>query len=160
MPTYAIGTPIAVAGLPGEVHTTRKNTVGTEATFLVDGRYKTYIYLPGVASCIAGSWVTYDEAGVTVGLVTPVTGLHAVAIATAATVAGTFGWFGVDGVFTARALAAFADNAKVFPTATVFVVDDTSVAGSQIVPAVGRSVEAAGLAQVEVHHPFVGVNIV
>lgn len=134
------------------------NPVLTEA---VDVNGKRYIYLAGVASCIAGSWVAYDEAGVTAGLDTDVATsiVSNVAVAQAAVVAGKYGWFGIDGVFSAGVLVSFADNAKVFATSTVFMVDDTSVAGSQIVAAVGRGAEASGLALIEIHRPFCGINV-
>jgi hypothetical protein len=155
---YGFVGPVATAGRTGEVHTTQKNPLLTEAVG-TDG--KRYIYLQGVASCIAGSWVAYDEAGVTVGLDTDVAAsiVSPVAIATAAIVANTYGWFGIEGTFSAGVLTSFADGAKVFATSTVFMVDDTSVAGSQIVPAVGRGAESGGLAQVEIHRPFCGINV-
>jgi hypothetical protein len=146
------------AGVTGEAHATALNPVGSERLFS-DGN--TYRYLKGVASCIAGSWVAYDEAGVTVGLDTDVAGsiVSAVAISSGAIIANTYGWFGVNGVFSAGVLTSFADNAKVFATSTVFMVDDTSVAGSQIVPAVGRGAESSSLALVEIHYPFCGINV-
>ena len=155
MPVYLIEGP--AAGGPGEIHGAALNQVGLERRGS-DGC--TYKYLQGVAATTAGSWVAYDELGVTAGLDTDVatTIVSAIAVATAATGANTWGWYGIDGVFAARS-AAVADNAKVFATATVFVCDDVSVAGSQIVPAVWRSVDAGGLATVEIHRPFCGINV-
>lgn len=157
MPIYFVDSQPA-AGAPGEVHDTALNPLGAERK-ASDGN--TYRYMKGVASCILGSWVAYDELNVTVGLDTDVATsiVSAVAVSTAAIVANKFGWFGIDGFFPAGAVAATADNAKVFATATVFICDDLSVAGSQIVPAVWRSAESGGLATVEIHRPFCGINV-
>lgn len=157
MAVYCIDTRPA-AGVPGDIHDTAQNTLLAKRLFS-DGN--TYIYLKGVASAIAGSWVAYDELAVTAGLDTDVaaTIVSAVAIASGAIVANKFGWFGVDGSFSAGAAATVADNAKVFATSTVFICDDASVAGSQIVPAVWRSVDTTGLATVEIHFPYCGINV-
>lgn len=156
MPTYCIDTRPAI-GQPGDVHDTAQNTLGAERLFS-DGN--TYIYLKGVASAIAGSWVAYDEAFVTVGLDTDVATsvVSSVAISSGAIVANKFGWFGIDGSFSAGA-GTVADNGKVFATSTVFICDDLSVAGSQIVPAVWRSADSSSLATVEIHRPFCGINV-
>jgi hypothetical protein len=153
---------MAAKGAPGEVHDSQQNPLGMEAWFYdtINNVLKKYIYLAGVASTIAGSWISYDENGATTGLDTDVAAslVGPVAIATAAVVASKYGWYGRDGAFSAGA-ATVADNAKVFPTSTVFICDDTSVAGSQIVPAIWRSADSAGLATVEIHDPFVGINV-
>lgn len=99
---YGTGTQTAVVGAPGEVHTSAKNTVGTTATFS-DGNE--YMYLPGVASTIAGSWVTINPAGGTfaTALLTK-TAVGPVAIATAATDASTeYGWYLVRGYYSGAA---------------------------------------------------------
>jgi hypothetical protein len=50
-----------------------------------------YIYLQGVASTVAGDVVSFDEAHLTTRLVANAKGR--VAVAMAATVASTFGWY-------------------------------------------------------------------
>lgn len=146
-------------GKPGDIDDTARNPLGMERT--ADNGY-TYKYLKGVASTITGSWVSFEIEGfTTVGLDTDVATsiVSCVAVATAAVVANKFGWYGIDGIFAAGAVTSTADNAKVFPTTTVFICDDASVAGSQVWPAVWRSAEAAGLANVEIHRPMCGVNV-
>lgn len=100
---YSIG-PRPVAGAPGEVHSTQLNQVGLTNQFVNgDDEIGEYVYLPGVASTIAGSWVTYNPsagmASATTELLT-VTGTGPVAIATAATVASTWGWYLIKGYYS------------------------------------------------------------
>ena len=154
---YFTGPFTAAVGAPGEVHDTQTNPIGAEAT---DETGQVYIYLKGVANTIAGSWVTYDEAGVTTGIDTDVAAslVGPVAIATAAVVANKFGWYGRKGAFSAGA-GTVADNAKVFPTATVFICDDTGTAGQQIVGAIWRSADSSSLATVQIDYPWVGANV-
>src|SRR3990172_421349 len=97
---YGTGPQIAVVGAPGDIDTTQKNPVGAEAVFS-DGN--TYVYLPGVASTVAGSWVTvHGPTGVSsqVTALLTATATGPVAIATAATVASTWGWYLVKGYYS------------------------------------------------------------
>jgi hypothetical protein len=154
---YFVGQPI-VKGAITDVHDSELNKLGTEAK---DNLGNTYIYLKGVASVIAGSWVVYDEAFLTTGLDTDVAATltpNMVAVAMAAIVANKYGWFLIDGSGSAGA-GTVADNARVFPTATVFICDDTGTAGQQIVPAVWRSADSSSLATVEIHRPSIGINV-
>jgi hypothetical protein len=142
-------------GRPGEVHDTAKNALGKTATG-TDGQ--DYIYLQGVASTIAGSWVAYDELGITTGVDSDVAAsiVSSVAVATAAVVANKYGWYGVKGAFSAGA-GTVADNAKVYATSTVFICDDAAVTGNQVHGAVWRSADASNLATVQIDYPFIGV---
>jgi hypothetical protein len=151
-----VGGPVVI-GDTDDIHDSALNALGTRAK---DAAGNEYIYLQGVANVIAGSWVSYDEAFQAAGLDTDVATsvLGFVAIAQAAVGANQFGWFLIDGSCPAGA-GTVADNAKVFPTATVFICDDTGTAGLQIVGAVWRSADNAGLATVQVRYPFVGVNV-
>lgn len=144
------------AGRPGEVHTTAKNELGKIAEG-TDG--KDYIYLQGVASTIAGSWVAYDELGVTLALDSDTAASlnSPIAVATAATVANTYGWYGVRGSFSAGA-GTVADNGKVYATSTAFICDDAAVTGNQVHGAVWRSADASSLATVQIDYPFIGVT--
>lgn len=144
-------------GKPTDIDDSALNPLGCER-LASDGN--TYKYLKGVASVIAGSWVAYDEAFVTAGLDTDVATsiVSSVGVFAAAVVANKFGWACIDGSIAAGA-GTVADNGKVFATSTVFICDDASVAGSQIVPAVWRSADSGGLATVEIHRPFCGINV-
>lgn len=89
-----------------------------------------YIYLTGVASTIAGSVVTYDEAGVTTLIVANATGM--VAVAQAATIASTYGWYLISGSCLVATADDVADNGNMYITATAGKVDDAIVAGDRI----------------------------
>jgi hypothetical protein len=153
---YFVSMP-AMKGAPGDIDTAAKNPVLAEA---YDAEGNKYVYLKGVANTVAGSWVTFDEAGVTALIDTDVADsvIGPVAIAIAATIANTYGWYGRKGTFSGVS-ATIADNAKVFPTSTAGQVDDTSVAGSQIVGAKARSADSGGLATFQINDPWIGVNV-
>jgi len=141
-----------------EVHSSRKYRLGTRK-FAANGNQ--YIYLKGVASTIAGAWVSFDElfASALADTDTAATVLGFLAIAQAAVDSTTeFGWYLVSGSGSAGA-ATVADNAKVFVSAAAGVCDDTGTAGLQVVGAVWRSTDTAALATVQIHNPFVGVNV-
>ena len=112
-----------------------------------------YIYLKGVASTAAGTVVTFDEAGLTTRAVANAQGR--VAVAMAATVANTWGWYCIYGTCSASVLASFADNGKVYLTATDGSVDDTDVAGDAVIGMIGRSAISNGLATMELNYPVV-----
>jgi hypothetical protein len=118
-----------------------------------------YIFLKGVASVVAGSWVSFDENHVTALLVAGAKGR--VAIAKAAVDASTeFGWFQIYGKNTeAKALTGFADNGKIFATSTAGSVDDAEVAGDLVVNAIGRSAVAGGVITVELSYPFITAEL-
>lgn len=92
------------------VHTSQQNPLGMRQ---FDAAGNEYIYLKGVASLVAGDWVTYNPAtGVTVRIPAATTnGLLAVAIA--APTATQFGWFQIFGLtptYTAITTDAAADG--------------------------------------------------
>lgn len=125
---------IALEGYVTDIHSEAKNPVGTIAYDEAGNRYK---YLKGVASTVAGSFVTYDEAGLTLLAVADAQG--GVAIAQAATVAEKYGWYAIEGSHDGLCLASFVDNGKVYLTATPGSVDDTDVAGDAVIGVIGRS---------------------
>lgn len=133
------------------IHSAKRFKVGTRKR--VDD--KEFIYLKGVASTVAGSWVTFDEAGVTTLAVADAQGR--VAVAMAATVASTWGWYQIYGSVSALCLASFVDNGKVYLTSTDGSVDDTDVAGDAVIGAVGRSARdtTTGKATFELNYPMV-----
>lgn len=143
----------AVGPIDG-VHSTQAHTLGTRAR---DNEGNEYIYLQGVASCLAGSVVTYDEAHVTTLAIANAKGRVAVAMA-AVDATTEFGWFGIFGKHAAKVAASFADNGNVFLTATGGTVDDADVAGDAVIGMVGRAAintPSTGLAWMELNYPFV-----
>lgn len=115
-----------------------------------------FIYLKGAATVARGSWVTYnlDDGSVTL---LAANAIGPVAVAMAATVASTWGWYHIQGKAVGKALAAFADNANVYATATAGSVDDAVVAGDRVKRAKGASAvdtPSTGLAEFEIDRPF------
>jgi hypothetical protein len=147
---FLTGPFVAAVGAPGEVHSSQKNPLGALAQGS-DGNI--YIYLPGVASVVAYDWVAYDEAYTTSRLATSSRG--PVAIATAAVVANTYGWFGVKGSFTAAAKDV-ADNANVYSCASGGAIDDALVKAQRVLGAVIRSTDdsTAKTCTVQIDFPF------
>ena len=134
------------------VDTTKKHVLGMRA-FDVDGNE--YIYVQGVTSGVAGSWVTLDEALETTLAVANAQGR--VAILMAALDATTdYGWAQIYGKNTiAKALTGFADNGFVYLTSTGGSVDDSAVGTDKVVGAFGRSALANGVITVELNYPQV-----
>lgn len=131
-----------VSGQPGEIHTTAKNAIGTAALDQFDNEY---VYLKGIGSTVEGMAVTFDEAGVTALLVANAKG--AVAWATGATVANTFGWyarFSPGSGLLARVVTATADNAFLGFETTSGEIGDGRAAGDQIYGVMSRAANASG----------------
>lgn len=149
-----MGYPSASVGALTDVHSTQQNPLGQRRFEGVNE----YIYLQGVASTAQYDLVTFDEAFATTRAVAAAVG--PCAIAQAAIVASSYGWYLINGSGTLNCSAAVADNAKLFLTATAGQVDDTSVAGDQVVGAIARSSAAgAGTITAQVRYPQVGVNV-
>jgi len=112
-----------------------------------------YIYLQGIASTVVRDWVSYDEAHLTIRAVANAQGR--VAIAQAALVADKYGWYLIYGTGLGTALTGFADNGKVYLTATAGAVDDTDVAGDVVLGAIGRGALSGTTATFELNYPYV-----
>lgn len=150
---FFVGLPVVI-GSPTSIDTTAQNALGTEAR---DNLGNVYIYLKGVASVIAGSWVIYDEAYATVGLDTGAAEVGPVAVAQAAVVADRYGWFMIQGSCSANA-GTVLDDGLVYATTTVFRCDDAAVANQQVVGAKWRSADSSNLATVQLNRPWHGVD--
>jgi hypothetical protein len=139
-----------------QVHSTKKYRLGTRKRDVAGNEY---IYLQGVASCVAYDAVTFDEAFVTIRAIANAKGR--VAIAQAAVDATTeYGWFMIYGTTYVQVSASFGDNGNLFLTATAGELDDADVAGDAVHGAVGRSVidatgNPSGTAKVELNYPMV-----
>ena len=133
------------------MHTTARYTRGSRRRSGINE----FISLKGIASTVVGTWVTFDEAGLTTRAVANAQGR--VGIAMAITVANTFGWYQIYGSATGLCLTGFLDNGKVYLTATDGSVDDADVAGDVVIGAIGRSarVVATGMATFELNYPIV-----
>lgn len=117
--------------------------------------YGEFIYVKGVASCAAKDWVGVPSDNFT--LVRAIAnGDYPVGVAMAALTASYYGWVQIQGKALGNCLTLFADNGKVFLTATAGSVDDASVAGDFIFNALGASTATVGdlHAEFELSRPF------
>jgi hypothetical protein len=116
-----------------------------------------FIYLGGAANTAVGSVVTYNADDFSTALAVAAA-IGPVAVAMAATVASTKGWYQIQGKGVAKVLTGFADNANCYLTSTAGSIDDALVAGDYIAGMKGASAigtPAAGLAEVELSRPAV-----
>ncbi len=151
---------VAIVGSLTDVHASALNPVGTrcQGTDAAGLGPAEYIYMQGVASCLRGSWVFFDE--LWIPTLTVANSLGAVAIAQAAIAATTsFGWYAIYGSHQGLCLASYADNAKVWVTATPGSIDDADVAVDLVTNAIGRSARAttganSGMALFQIAYPF------
>ena len=147
-----VGHQLASVGALTDVDTSARNPL-MSVVFDADGGE--YMYLTGVASTGLGSWVTYDELGITALLTANAVG--PVAIALAATIASTFGWYCVkspkSGVTGKTDV--IADNKPCYIDGTDGRVDDAVVAGDLVVNAYSRGTDTSNLATFQIDHPFV-----
>lgn len=136
------------------VDTAKKHQLGSRALD-VDGNE--YIYLTGVASTAAGSWVTFDELHITTLAVADAVGR--VAIAMAATVASRYGWYQIYGKSTtAIAASPISDGEQLYLSATLSgKVEATNVAGDLIKGVLARGAAGADTSPftIEMSYPFV-----
>jgi len=138
-------------------------SVDTEKAYALGTRGKDnegneYIYLTGVASTVVGSWVTYDELGITTLLVANAIG--PVAVAMAITDATTdFGWYQIFGKAEAAIIAdTAADVAIGFETTSGYAGDGKAV-GDAIYGAVSREATTpTAIATVQLNYPSVDDN--
>lgn len=115
-----------------------------------------FIYLKGVASTARGTWVTYNADDFSTTRLAA-NAIGAVAIAMAATVASTEGWYQITGKAVGLATALYADDGLVYATATAGTVDDAVVAGDRVKNAIGASAvdtPSSGFAEFEINRPF------
>lgn len=134
------------------VDTTQAVPVLTRARDSAGGEW---IYLKGVASTVEGSWVTYDELGITALLAANAKG--PVAVAGAATVASTWGWYQIFGKASAQLAANTADNAVLGRETTDGFAGDGRAAGDEIIGAISRgsTAGATALTTVQIWYPTV-----
>lgn len=116
-----------------------------------------FLYVKGVANGARGAFVTYDaDSGAVVLLAANAIGPVGV-LMSALDAATKFGWVQISGKAVGKVLAAFADDANVYATATAGSVDDAVVAGDRVKLAKGASAidfPEAGMAEFELHRPF------
>jgi len=133
------------------VETTPSIQLGTRGR---DAQGNEYIFLQGVASTAAGSWVTYNHAFATTLLAADAVG--SVAIAMAAINATTkYGWYQIFGKNTIASTDTVVAGASLYIDGTAGRADDAVVAGDLIVGAFSRSADTANVATVQLCYPVV-----
>lgn len=135
-------------------------TVYTDTTkfalgeIVTDQLGKQYIFLTGVASTVAGSWVTFDEAYLTTLLAANAVG--PVGVAMAATVASTYGFYQIYGhCATSASDTVAAGDVALYIDGTAGRVDDAVVAGDLVVGAFAMDADATNVLPVFLSFPFV-----
>lgn len=145
-----------VAGLTGEVHTTKLNDLGTIARGS-DGY--DYIYLQGIGSTVASDWVTFD-AGTYITARLATTSKGNVAVATAAVLASQYGWYGYVGTFAANCLSACASNLPIYASGTAALATSVLTKNAQIQTAFARgapvTTTGGGAQNVTINRPWIG----
>lgn len=140
-----------------ETSTTAQHPLGT-CIRAVDPTYGEgqFIYLQGVASTDANSWVTYNADDHSTALLAA-NAIGPVGVSMSANVASQYGWYQCFGKAIGKALASYADNGLVYATATAGSIDDAVVSGDRVKRAKGASAvdtPSTGLAEFEIDHPF------
>lgn len=144
----------------GSVDTVAAHPIGTVAKGLdpVYGEGE-FVYLKGVASTAVGAVVIFDQYANTTTLATAGS-RGPVAVATAATVANTYGWYQISGSTAVKAATVVA-NGNVYATATAGTVDDAVVAGDKIDGMRFKTADgtpSAGFAVVQMARPSMSAN--
>lgn len=136
------------------VDSSQQVALGTRAW---DSSGNEYIYLKGVGSTAAGSWVTFDENYATALLTADAVGPVAIAMA-AIDSTSEFGWYQRYGVNTIAATDTIAADAQLFIDGTDGRADDADVAGDAIIGAVSRTADTSNVATVWIQYPVV-INV-
>jgi len=132
------------------VDTEARHALGTVG-FDKDGN--AYTYLKGVVSTVAGSVVSFDEAGATLLLAANAVGR--VAVAMAAIVANSYGWYQISGKNTITASDGVAADLPCFIDGTPGRIDDAVVTGDLVVGKFTRSADTANVCTTELNYPCV-----
>jgi len=143
-----------------EVSTTQNHPLGTIVRAMDSGTTAygagEFMYVKGVTSGATGAWVTVNmDDGSCSLLAADAIGPVGVMMATL-DAATDFGWVQISGKAIGNCLTGFADNGKVYATATAGSIDDASVAGDLVVNAKGASAIDTLQAEFEIARPFVG----
>lgn len=138
-----------------QIDTTQKYPFGQRA---VDTDGNEYIYLTGVASTVVGSWVTYDELGITTLLVANAIGPVAVAMAILDSTS-EYGWYCIRGTVEASLAANCGANASIGYEGASGAAGDGKAAGDTIYGAFSRdATTTAAIATCQILYPFVDDN--
>ncbi len=134
------------------VDTILNHPLGTHAVD-VDGNE--YIYLTGVGSTVLGSWVTYDELGITALLAANAKGPVAVAMAIIDSTS-KYGWYCIFGTVEAKIAASSDADTCIGREGADGVCGDGRATGDEIIGAMERdATTSAAVATVQLFYPLV-----
>ena len=154
MAFYSVEGRVIPGGALTNISTTKQLPLGTiiRAVDPDDGEGE-FIYLLGVANTVAGSWAHFnpDDFSTTLAVAN---GVGPLAIAMAANVADSYGWYQISGKASGACLTGFADNGTVYLTSTAGSVDDADVSGDYVYNAKGASASSSLAADFEIARPF------
>lgn len=145
---------MSYANDPTTVDASALSTLLSEIVVITGGQFNRLIYLKGVGSTVAGSWVTYDETGATTLLVANAVGPVAIAMG-ATNTTGKYGWYLVEGTYATAASDTTAANKALYIDGTAGRVDDLPVAGDLVVNAWSTASDTANALPVRINRPFV-----
>jgi hypothetical protein len=117
------------------VSTTQKHVLGERCIEKdANGVTNEYIYLKGVASTAIGSAVNFYPLTFVTALLTKAETdkLYPVAVAMAATVANTYGWYQIKGVASIALLVNCAKEVALYTSATAGSIDDDSTTQTKL----------------------------
>lgn len=126
-------TSATIGGQPiAQTESSAKHNVGQRirAKDLTYGEVE-FIYLPGVASCAAGSVAVFDEKAGTTALALRGMRGH-VAVAMAAITAGLYGWWAVDGMVPAKAFGGAISSGPGYLTTTAGAIDSVEAEAEKV----------------------------
>lgn len=140
---------------PAIIDTTQQEVFGARG---YDENGNVYIYLKGVTSTVAGSWVTYNSnsaSGATTLLAADAVGSVAVAMA-ATNTTSKFGWYMIAGYTAVSASDTVAGaGVPLFIDATAGRVDDAVVTGDLVVGATSTAADTANVLPVVLNYATV-----
>ena len=134
-----------------KIDTSKKNRLGTRRK---DYAGNEYVYLKGVASTAAGSWVSFDESHATALLAANAVGQVAISMA-ANTSATNYSWYQIYGVNTIASTDTVAADKGLYIDGTAGRADDAGVAGDMIFGAKSEAADATNVCTVRLVYPFV-----
>lgn len=144
-----------------DVRTTQQHPLGTiiqaQDSVLGSGEF---IYLPGVASTVAGMPVVYDLKAPSTTLALHTSAARGpIAVAMAATVAGAFGWYAIAGTVPVDSGAnTVAAGAPAYLTSTAGQIDDAVVVGDKVDGMVTEGANSGGFTYCTLDRPSCNGN--
>ena len=151
MAANKVGAALASVGALTDIDTALRNPLGTQ---VFDESGNEYIYLQGVASTAAGDWVVFYGDYTTVrAKTTPLPGR--IAVAMAATVASTYGWYQIGGVVAVANITSSAtDTYGLFATGTDGRAITTPAAANAFFNAFAYGTSSANVGKAFIDHPY------